>query len=95
MSTRKSTLEASLRNWLRAEMDAGESAGTAMLHASTTVAGVMQDFMTANDIVGVRYWFHPESESYFATQPNESLAFLETADVHEVGRDQFLKANEL
>lgn len=95
MSTNTATLASRLRAWLQTEMSSGVPAGTAMLNASVTVNGVMQDFMIANDIAGVRYWFHPESESYFATQPNESLAFLETTEVHEVTREEFLKANEL
>jgi hypothetical protein len=34
---------------------------------------LLQEFRVEHDLPGVRYWHHPESESYFSTEPGEQL----------------------
>lgn len=88
-------LEGHTRACLQAEVACGRSPAQALLAARSAVAGAVLDFIIRHDIQGVRYWYHPGSDSHFATEPSESLCFLEYDDVHEVSREDFLKEHEL
>lgn len=88
-------LEGHTRACLQAELANGRSPASALLSVRSAVVGAVQDFILKHDIPGVRYWYHPGSDSHFATEPSEHLWFLEIEDVDEISREQYLEAQEL
>lgn len=44
-----------------------------MYQISADILSIQQELMIEHDMPGVRYWYLPESESYWATTPGEPL----------------------
>lgn len=61
-----------LRQHARQRAQAGQIR-EAHLNLITAMEALLEEFRVEFDVPGVRYWHHPESESYFSTRPGEQL----------------------
>lgn len=80
-----------LREWAREEAEFGDIRG-AHLGLLTSMQALLEEFRVEFELPGTRYWYHPESESYFSTMPGETLNDYD-ADTHlliELSRPEFL-----
>lgn len=79
-----------LREWAREEANFGDIRG-AHNGLLTSLRALMEEFRVEFDVPGTRYWYHPESESYFSTMAGEPLG--DSADAQlciELNRAEFL-----
>lgn len=79
-----------LREWAREEANFGDIRG-AHRGLFTSLQALMGEFRVEFDVPGTRYWYHPESESYFSTMAGESPG--DSADGQmciELNRAEFL-----
>lgn len=57
---------------------------------------LIQEFCTEHEILGVRYWEHPESHSFFATLPGESPpSGIDGEHCIELARHEFISRQRL
>jgi hypothetical protein len=57
---------------------------------------LLEEFRVEHDLPGTRYWHHPESSSYFSTEPGESLPDSPDAELcMELTRIEFLGRQRL
>lgn len=62
-----------LRQWVRDEIDTGGDIRETYVALRSEFDAMLGEFCAEHDLPGTRYWFHPESDSYFTTAPGESL----------------------
>lgn len=62
-----------LRLWAMKVITRDKRPHEVLLKLAETVNKLEQEIMLEHDIEGVRYWFHGESDGYFATKPFEEL----------------------
>lgn len=79
-----------LRKWAQ---DRAAATGPREAHGGLASAmnALLQEFRVEFDVPGARYWYHPESECYFSTMPNEHLAdhFDDVGLLLELTRHEF------
>ena len=62
-----------LREFGREQVAKGKAVNAVYWKLFTTIDEVVKEFLVEHEMEGVRYWHHPESESYFLTAPGEVL----------------------
>lgn len=79
------------RQHIREKIKAGLSVREAYFDLRSAMAALLEEFRTEHDLPGTRYWHHPESSSYFSTEPGEQLPDTPDAELcMELTRIEFL-----
>lgn len=73
-----------MRQHIREEAKAGVRPAFLLHEIRLAVQALEQEAIIEFDMPGVRYWYHPESESYFATLPGEHMVPPDDTWVEEV-----------
>lgn len=62
-----------LREYGREQVAKGKAVNAVYWKLFITIDQVVKDFLIEHEMDGVRYWHHPESDSYFLLVPGEEL----------------------
>jgi len=62
-----------LKLWVKKAIGAENQPHDVLLKLGETLNNLEQEIMREYDIPGVSYWYHGESDCYFATKPYEQL----------------------
>lgn len=84
------------RQHVREKIKAGVSVREAYLDLKSSMAALLEEFRVEHDLPGTRYWHHPESSSYFSTEPGEELPDSPDAELcMELTRTEFVLRQDL
>jgi len=85
-----------LRIWAREEIEQGAKIATVHFGLMSAMQALIDEFRVEHDVPGVRYWCHPESDSYFTTLPGEDISsFGLSHEPIELLRYEFLSRQDI
>lgn len=84
------------RQHVREKIKAGATVREAYLDLRSAMYALLEEFRVEHDLPGTRYWHHPESSSYFSTEPGEELPNSPESELMmELTRIEFVSRQEL
>lgn len=85
-----------LRLWISKAIAKDKRPHEVLLSLAEVSHRIEQEIMLEHDIPGVRYWYHAESDSHFATKPYEDLGNSFDAGLCvEINRAEYLEEMSL
>lgn len=83
------------RKWITRKFKEGAKLGQVDAEVRTAMTALLDELRTEFEIPGVRYWEHPESDSFFTTGPGEHVPETVALECVELARHEFLSRQGL